>query len=86
MNTITKLLNLEDSDIYISDIKIEGTSKIITLETHPTIHFCPQCDFRMLSRGIKLSTLLVNKKKHECYRIAYCKRIQRPVYVCLSYC
>lgn len=53
MNTITELLNLEDSDIYISDIKIEGTQKIITLETHPTIHFCPQCDFRIHSRGIK---------------------------------
>ena len=38
MNTITELLNLEDSDVYISDIKIEGTQKIITLETHPCIH------------------------------------------------
>ena len=27
MNTITELLNLEDSDIYISDIKIEGAKK-----------------------------------------------------------
>ena len=53
MNTITELLNLEDSDVYISDIKIEGTQKIITLETHPSIHFCPQCDFRMHSRGVK---------------------------------
>lgn len=53
MNTITELLNLEDSDIYISDIKIEEAQKIITLGTHPTIHFCPQCDFRMHSRGIK---------------------------------
>lgn len=53
MNTITELLNLEDSDIYISDIKIEGTKKIITVETHPSIHFCPQCDFRMHSRGVK---------------------------------
>ena len=53
MNTITELLNLEDSDIYISDIKIEGAKKIITVETHPSIHFCPQCDFRMHSRGVK---------------------------------
>lgn len=53
MNTIIKLLNLEDSDIYIFDIKIEGTKKIITLEIHPTIHFCPQCNFRIHSHGIK---------------------------------
>lgn len=53
MNTITELLDLEDSDIYISDIKIEGTQKIITLEIHPTIPFCSQCDFRMHSRGVK---------------------------------
>lgn len=53
MNTIIELLNLEDSDIYISEIKIDGTRKFITLETHPSIHFCPKCDFRMHSRGIK---------------------------------
>lgn len=42
MNTITELLNLEDSDIYVSNIKIIDTKKIITVETPVSIHFCPQ--------------------------------------------
>lgn len=33
MNNITDLLDLEDSDIIISDISIQGTNKNITLET-----------------------------------------------------
>ncbi len=52
MNTIMELLNLKDADVKISDIQIQGTKKIITVETPPSIHFCPQCDFRMHSRGI----------------------------------
>ena len=35
MNSITDLLDLEDSDIIISDISIQGTNKNITLETRP---------------------------------------------------
>ena len=31
MNTITELLNLEDSDILVSDISIQGTTKTLTL-------------------------------------------------------
>ena len=57
MNSITELLNLEDADIFISDITISGTKKILTLETHPTIHFCPICGFKMHSRGIKTRTI-----------------------------
>lgn len=57
MNTITELLNLEDSNIFISDIQEEGGRKIITLETHPSVHFCPLCNFRMHSRGIKVRTI-----------------------------
>lgn len=52
MNTITELLNLEDSDVRISGVLIEGDQKIITVETPPSIHFCPVCNFRMHSRGI----------------------------------
>lgn len=33
MNTITELLNLEDSDIIISDITIQGTTCRLSLET-----------------------------------------------------
>ena len=57
MNTITELLNLEDSDIYISDIQIIGNQKIITVETPASIHFCPRCDFKMHSRGIRERTV-----------------------------
>ena len=57
MNSIIDLLDLEDSDIFISDVKIDGQTKIVTLETHPAQHFCPQCGFRMHSRGIKQRTI-----------------------------
>ena len=35
MNSITELLDLEDADIFISDISISGTQKILTIETRP---------------------------------------------------
>lgn len=57
MNRITELLDLEDADIFISDISIEGTRKTLTVETHPSIHYCPICGFRMHSRGIKVRTI-----------------------------
>lgn len=53
MNSITEFLNLEDTDIIISDINIQGTTKTLTLETRPSVHFCPSCGFKMHSRGIK---------------------------------
>ena len=57
MNSITELLNLEDSDIFISDIDIQGTTKFLTLETKLYSHFCPSCGFKMHSRGIKKRTI-----------------------------
>ncbi len=57
MNSITELLNLEDSDIIISDITIQGTTKTLTLETQPYSHFCPSCGFKMHSKGIKKRTI-----------------------------
>ena len=53
MNSITDLLDLEDTDIFIIDIQIQGQTKTITFETSPTAHFCPSCGFRMHSRGVK---------------------------------
>jgi transposase len=53
MNSIIKLLDLEDTEIFVSDIKVEGTRKLITLETKASPHYCPSCGFRMYSRGIK---------------------------------
>lgn len=57
MNPITELLNLEDSEIIIRDICIQDATKTITLETHPSSHFCPACGFKMHSRGIKKRTI-----------------------------
>lgn len=57
MNRITDLLDLEDSDIFISDTSIQGRQKVLTLETLPSVHFCPQCGFRMHSRGIHTRTV-----------------------------
>ena len=53
MNSITDLLDLEDADIIISDIQIQGQTKTLILETPPTAHFCPICGYRMHSRGVK---------------------------------
>lgn len=57
MNSITELLDLEDANIVISDICIQGTTKTLTLETRPFAHFCPSCGFKMHSRGIKKRTI-----------------------------
>lgn len=57
MHNITDLLDLEDSDIFISDIIIEGQTKTIILETPPVAHYCPTCGYRMHSRGIKNRTI-----------------------------
>ncbi|MDO4978175.1 MAG: ISL3 family transposase [Eubacteriales bacterium] len=53
MNSITDFLDLEDSHIIISDISISGMTKTITIETDPSPHFCPVCQNRMHSKGIK---------------------------------
>lgn len=57
MNSITELLNLEDSDIFISNIGIQGTTKTLTLETKLYSHYCPSCGYRMYSRGVKKRTI-----------------------------
>ena len=57
MNSITELLDLEDSEIIISDISIQGQIKTITIETFPVAHFCPSCGFKMHSRGVKERTI-----------------------------
>lgn len=53
MSSITELLDLEDADIFISNTIVEGTTKTLVVETHPTVHYCPTCGFRMYSRGIR---------------------------------
>lgn len=53
MDNITQILGIVDSNVIVSDSWIEGSVKYLTLETPPSVHFCPQCSFRMHSRGIK---------------------------------
>lgn len=57
MNSITDLLDLEDNDVIVTDISIEGQTKTISLETPPSARFCPSCGFRMHSRGVKKRTI-----------------------------
>ena len=38
MNSITNLLDLEDTDIEITDIQIQGQTKTLTLSTSPVPH------------------------------------------------
>lgn len=54
MNSITELLNIEDNNLRVTNISIEGSQKTITLETLPSAHYCPACGFRMYSKGIKV--------------------------------
>ena len=53
MNNIIPFLGLEDSSLTIEDISTEGCVRTITLSTPPEGRFCPQCGFRMYSRGIR---------------------------------
>lgn len=57
MHSITELLDLEDTEIIISDISVSGQTKTITIETPPIAHYCPSCGFKMHSRGIKKRTI-----------------------------
>lgn len=53
MNDITKILDLEDQDIQITNVEITDNEKILTVETKPKPHFCPLCGSRMYSKGIR---------------------------------
>ena len=57
MNNITDLLDLEDSDIKISDVIVEGQTKTLIIETPPVASYCPVCGFRMHSHGVKKRTI-----------------------------
>lgn len=57
MNNITDFLDLEDSNVIISDIIVEGQTKTLIVETTPSPHYCPSCGYRMYSRGVKKRTI-----------------------------
>ncbi|MEQ2485435.1 hypothetical protein AAAT49_16980 [Agathobacter rectalis] len=46
MNSITDLLDLEDSEIIIKDIQIHGQTKTLFLETPPIVHFCLVLEYK----------------------------------------
>ncbi len=53
MAALLKLLDLENPDIFISKIYTEGDRKFVVVETKPTAHFCPCCNYKMYSKGVK---------------------------------
>ena len=53
MDSITNFLDLEDNNVIITSIDIQGSTKTITIETPVEPHFCPACGFKMYSRGVK---------------------------------
>lgn len=59
MNAITDLLNMENPNMYISDIKIERHQIILMVETPPTIHFVLnatlECFLVLISNFISIS-------------------------------
>lgn len=57
MYSITDLLDLKDSNVFVSEILIDGNVKTLVLEPPIATHFCPSCGFRMHSRGIKARTV-----------------------------
>ena len=60
MNSITELLNLEDSDIIISDTCIQGTTKTLTLETKLYIFTS-----KYISQGILIAIcILIHENIH----------------------
>ena len=59
MNSITDLLDLEDANISISSIDIEGQTKTIYLETAPEAHFCPCCGFKCIPEEPRIEKSII---------------------------
>lgn len=57
MNSITELFDLTDGDLEIVDTRIEGMVKTLFLEKKLIPHYCPSCQMRMYSRGIRKRTI-----------------------------
>lgn len=56
-NDIIKLLNLED-DCVINSINISANqTKTISLSKLPSEKYCPICNFRMHSKGVRTRTV-----------------------------
>ncbi len=53
MNNIIDLLNIKDPDLIFNEYQNKNGVKSITVEKPKTPHYCPMCDSRMYSKGIK---------------------------------
>lgn len=52
MHDIIEFLGLEDLDLNVTKTELIGRTRYVTVSSFPTAHFCPQCGFRMHSKGI----------------------------------
>ena len=52
-NDITKLLHIKDAGIHILGIHDKDDVRTIALERWPTLHYCPLCQCRMYSKGVR---------------------------------
>lgn len=57
VSDILTLLDLEDEKVIITDVFEENHHKYVTVETKPEPHYCPMCNHRMYSKGIKCRTI-----------------------------
>ena len=60
-NDIMKFLNIEDKDIIISKILIDGNTKIIYLKKTLKVEYCPACSSRIHS-DVSIKTVQVKWK------------------------
>ena len=68
-NDIMKFLNIEDKDIIISKILIDGNTKIIYLKKTLKVEYCPACSSRIHSKGKYIRKITYcNSKKMEMYQ------------------
>ncbi len=53
MNNIINFLCLPDNDIEVTNIEIIGDTKYVYIRKILTPMFCPNCNYRMHSKGSK---------------------------------
>lgn len=48
---IKQILNMTDEECDVTDFRVEGHTKYITIEKRPSAQFCPLCGCRLYSKG-----------------------------------
>lgn len=59
MNSIIKLLDLEDTEIFVSDIKVEGTQKLLLLKQKFPHTIVPAVDSECIPEGLRQGKYLI---------------------------